>query len=83
MYGKGEHVEMFKDKKYNISENEDLRCLERRLPKGWKKPKWTARIFVFTQLLTPSIPLPTPARKSDFLIRFHLYEHILYSFCPQ
>jgi hypothetical protein len=47
MYGKGEHVEMFKDKKYNIHENEDLRCLEKRLPKGWKKPKWTARIVLF------------------------------------
>ena len=42
-YGKGPNVELFKDKKYNITENNDLRALERRLPKGWKKPKWTPR----------------------------------------
>ena len=38
------YVEIFKDKKYNIHENHDLRALERRLPKGWKKAKWTPRI---------------------------------------
>ena len=43
MIGKGNNVELFKNVKYNIHENNDLRALERRLPKGWKKPKWTAR----------------------------------------
>jgi hypothetical protein len=42
-YGKGDNVEIYKDSKYNIHENHDLRSLERRLPKGWKKPKWTPR----------------------------------------
>ena len=42
-YGKGQNVELYKDSKYNIHENRELRALERRLPKGWKKPKWTPR----------------------------------------
>ena len=44
-YGKGDNVELFKNGKYNIIINKDLRALERRLPKNWKKPKWTPRIY--------------------------------------
>jgi hypothetical protein len=52
-------VELFKDKKYNIAENTDLRALERRLPKGWKKPKWTPRTYSVMKLWTPSILFPS------------------------
>ena len=34
-------MEMFNNSKYNIHENKELRALERRLPKNWKKGKWT------------------------------------------
>ena len=40
-YGQGTNVQLFKNNKYSIKEGKDLRALERRLPKGWKKPKWT------------------------------------------
>lgn len=49
-YGKGDNVELYKDPKNNIHENKDLRALERRLPKGWKKPKWTAPVDPFDPL---------------------------------
>ena len=45
-YGCGNNVELYKDPKNNIRENRDLRALERRLPKGWKKQKWTPRILL-------------------------------------
>lgn len=46
-YGQGTNVELFKNNKYSIKEGKDLRSLERRLPKGWKKPKWTAPVDPF------------------------------------
>lgn len=42
-YGTGENVEIFTSNKYNMHENKELRALERRLPKNWKKLKWTPR----------------------------------------
>lgn len=64
-YGKGENVELFKDKKYNISENKDLRALERRLPKGWKKPKWTPRTYSVMKLWIHSILSPSQIRRNE------------------
>ena len=64
-YGKGTNVEVYKDSKYNIHENKDLRALERRLPKGWKKPKWTPRTYAFMQLLTHTTLLPRWGRRSE------------------
>jgi hypothetical protein len=64
-YGKGTNVEVYKDSKYNIHVNRDLRALERRLPKGWKKPKWTPRKYRLTQLLTPTTLWRKWARKND------------------
>ena len=49
-YGKGQKVEIFDNSKYNIHENKDLRALERRLPKGWKKQKWTPPVDPFDPL---------------------------------
>lgn len=49
-YGKGEHVEAFTTKQYNIVENKDLRALERRLPKNWKKGKWTPPVDPYDPL---------------------------------
>lgn len=40
-YGQGNDLELFKNNKNAIKEGKDLRALERRLPKNWKKPKWT------------------------------------------
>jgi hypothetical protein len=64
-YGNGHNVELYKDSKYNIHENKDLRALERRLPKGWKKAKWTPRTFSFTKPWTPSTLCPSWARRSE------------------
>lgn len=41
---------MFDNSKYNIHENKDLRALQRRLPKGWKKQKWTPPVDPFDPL---------------------------------
>ena len=49
-YGNGEKVEMFDNRGYNIVENKDLRALERRLPKNWKKGKWTPPVDPFDPL---------------------------------
>jgi len=39
-YGRGDKVELFDTSKNNMQKNQDLRPLERKLPKGWKKEKW-------------------------------------------
>jgi len=67
-YGKGTNVEVYKDSKYNIHENRDLRALERRLPKGWKKPKWTPRKYALTQLSTPMTLCPRWAERNDLML---------------
>lgn len=41
---------MFQNNKNNIIENKDLRAMERRLPKNWKKGKWTAPVDPFDPL---------------------------------
>lgn len=41
---------MFNNTKNNIIENKDLRALERRLPKNWKKGKFTAPVDPFDPL---------------------------------
>ena len=40
-YGFGNKVQMFQSSKNNIVQNKQLRAMERRLPKNWKKGKWT------------------------------------------
>ena len=49
-YGHGDKVEKFENKKYNIIENKELRAMERRLPKNWKKGKWTPPVDPFDPL---------------------------------
>jgi hypothetical protein len=66
-------MEIFKDGKYNIHENNDLRALERRLPKGWKKPKWTPRTFKVIQPWTPSTPFPRWARRSEAAVIIYTF----------
>lgn len=41
---------MFETKQNNIVQNKDLRAMERRLPKGWKKQKWTPPVDPFDPL---------------------------------
>ena len=49
-YGSGQKVEMFDNSRYNLKENKDLRALDRKLPKDWKKAKWTPPIDPFDPL---------------------------------
>ncbi|KAL4502300.1 hypothetical protein ABPG72_011887 [Tetrahymena utriculariae] len=42
LYGTGKTLETIKLVENNIQKNPDLRALERKLPKEWKKKKWTA-----------------------------------------
>jgi hypothetical protein len=41
VYGTGENIECFQGSQYDRRTAKDLRPLERRLPPGWKKQKWT------------------------------------------
>ena len=41
-YGKGENIEVFFDKQYNMIKHGDLKPEDRKLPKDWKKKKWEA-----------------------------------------
>ena len=66
-YGAGNNVELYKDKAYNIHENRDLRALQRRLPKGWKKAKWTPRNFLLTKLLTLMIQSQSQAKRNEMI----------------
>merc|ERR1711964_864250 len=49
-YGKGPKIEMFDDKTHNISQNKDLLSCSRKLPKEWKKKKWTPSADEFDPL---------------------------------
>ena len=67
-YGKGSNMELFKDNSHNIHENKDLRALERRLPKNWKKAKWTPRKFELNQRSTLMTPYRSWARRSELIV---------------
>ncbi len=54
---------MFDNTKHNMIKNKDLRPLERRLPKGWKKQKWTPRINLSYLAVDPYDPLSKMGKK--------------------
>lgn len=64
MYGTGRTLETIKLAENNIHKQPDIKPLERKLPKGWTKKKWTPRnihiLYSFSyhdiQLKQPKIP---------------------------
>ena len=41
-YGVGYNLEKFSQSEYKIVQSKDLNSQDRKLPKDWKKAKWTA-----------------------------------------
>lgn len=56
-------MEVFKNDKYHIHECHDLRALERRLPKNWKKTKWTPRTHIYNSADDPYDELKKMGKK--------------------
>ena len=50
LYGSRSKVELYEDRSHNIHKNSDLMPNSRKLPKGYKKKKWTAPADEFDPL---------------------------------